>query len=53
MSETYAASVDIHGIVRNVIVITREFYDSGLLEGEWIWLGEHNVPIGYPLPAPE
>jgi hypothetical protein len=50
MSETYAALIDAHNIVRNVVVITKEVYDSGFLEGEWLWLAEHNLTIGEPIP---
>lgn len=49
--ETYAALVDVNGIVRNVVVIDKELFDSGFLGTEYVWLGTTNVTIGEPLPS--
>lgn len=48
--ETYAALVDVNGVVRNVVVIDKQLFDSGFLGTEYVWLGTTNATIGEALP---
>lgn len=50
IEQTFAAQIDRYNIVRNVIVIDKDNYDSGILDINWVWLGPVNVRIGDPLP---